>query len=376
MLRASRLSCLVAVFASTLAVSAQTTPQDPPTPRPPALFGQEPEVAPPTRPRPTPVGLDRQQGDQLRSAWSRISQQPFQGFPVFPAKLSQYGSYPLANGANGQLPFLPTLPPNEPEVANWPSWVRLRERAALPFTAEHVLLVRNADRVWWRKNANAAFVPLFFHDKIEVAGVGAEVQVRQTGEFELVLHDSGRVIALGPTELAVTASDPTKVTLDVRSFTKLRVYGNRREHAFRLPNGSTLTLPAAAEDTELPGSTLVLLDRAEEPGWFGGRATVFNAGPRDVTIADALATTTLAPGHRLTIFLRQPGNPIPAALDAGDATAKRDGAAITLQDADGGAVSWCGARFTLGAGGTVRFDPMLGSPFDPREPAAKSGERQ
>jgi len=371
------LPCVVLLFGGLLPAGSQfpqfpqqpQQPQDPTAPRPPAAFGQQPAGTEPVPPRPQTPAIDRQQRDRLDSAWSQLSQQPFQGFPVFPSKLSQYGAYPLPNAAGGQIPFLLSLPPSEPEVANWPSWVRLREREPLPFKPENVLIVRNADRVWWRKNASMAFVPLFFHAKLEVAGVGAEVQVRQSGEFELLLHDSGHVIAMGPTELAVTASDATKVAIDVRSFTRLRLHGNRREHAFRLPNGSMLTLPAVPEDTDTPGSIVVLLDRVEEPGWFGGRANVFNAGPRDVTLTDALGTTTLPPGHRLGIFLRQPGAPIPAALDAGDAIARREGPAIHLQDTDGGAVSWSGARFTLGAGGAVRFDPLLGSPFDPPAPA-------
>lgn len=362
-----------AAFAA-LAPAQQPQPQQQPSAQPtvPPLFGSYPQPALQEPQRPRNPGVDPLPADRMEPSWNRLLQTPaaFQGFPVFPSRLSGYGAYPSAGAA--LLPLVTPLAGESAEqVADWPSWLRLRGRVPLPYRPDTALLVRHSDRVWWRANADDAFVPLYFHDKISAIAAGAEVQVHQTGEFELLLHDSGRVMAQGPTQLRVAELGATEVKLEVRELTRLRVFGYRRVHSLRLPDGATLSLPAEVPEGEIGGPTQVLIERADEPGWFGGRAFLFNAGPRDVTLAGPLGTTKVPAGHRVTFFLQPPATPVAGGVDLGQAAASRDGAVLQVDATIAGDVSWCGARFHLPAGSAMRFDPIQGSPFDPPMEAAQ-----
>ena len=366
-----RIACLSALLG---AAAAQQIP--PSLGTPPTTLGQDPPnmqpYLPPQPGVPPPIGLDKPSKDPFDPTWNRLDQaQRFQGFPVFPSRLSTYGTYPPAAGTGAQIPFVPSLPPVDPDVADWPSWTRLRARTGVPFTFDRAMLVRHADRVWWRKNRDLAFIPLYFYDKIGSIGVGGEVQVRHAGEFELLLFDSGRLVAQGPTDLRLAESTTTNVHVEVREFTRLRLQGSKREHTFTLPDGSRLTIPVNPPDAEVGGPTLVVLDRPAEPGWFEGRATVFNVGPRDVVFANSLGTTTIQPGHRLVMFLTPPVAPMSADVDAGTAIAVHEGDALRLEAPVAGSISWCGARIALPANGVVRLLPLQGTPFEP--PADPSG---
>ncbi len=356
---------VVGVAFAALAAAQQAQPPQQPTV--PPVFGSYPQPAPQEPARPRPPGLDPLPIDRMEPSWNRLLQTPaaFQGFPVFPSRLTGYGAYPSSPGA-ALLPLV-TPPFGEPaeQVADWPSWLRVRGRAPLPYRPDTALLVRHSDRVWWRATPEDAFVPLYFHSKISAIAAGAEVRVHQTGEFELLLHDSGRVMAQGPTQLRVAELGATEVKLEVPELTRLRVFGYRRVHSLRLPDGSTLSLPPEVPDGEIGGPTQVLLERVDEPAWFGGRAFLFNAGPRDVTLVNALGTTKIPAGHRVTLFLQPSAIPLPAGVDAGQAAASRAGPVLQVDATIAGDVSWCGARFHLPAGGAMRFDPIQGSPFDP-----------
>ena len=297
---------------------------------------------------------------------------PFQGFPVLPPRLSGYGSYPTAAGlapgaAPGAMP-VPLLPPVDEEDPGWPGWLRLRSQKPLPFASDLGLLVRHSDRVWFRLTIEDAFVPLYHHDKLTTLGVGAEVRVRQAGEFELLLHDSTRLIARGPTDIALVALSPTKVEVDMRTFTWVRLQVRGREHMIKLPDGSQLYVaddPVAAIEQ---GPALVMLRRADEPARYGGRATMFNAGGRTVVWRHAFGEAKLEPGHMLTLFLVPPAAVIPAPVVLTKASLEPDGDALRCTGEAEGRVSWCGASFDLGPGKSVRLDPVLGRPFAPPDP--------
>ncbi len=331
-----------------------------------AAYAQQP-AAPA---RPDPFGIDQRPPQPrlwLDPAWSRMPRQAeFEGFPVFPSRLSGYGAYPVpGQGDPGAIPLLPVAPPETP---GWPGWLRLRQRDALPFADDLALLVQHADRVWWRREPDDAFVPLYFHDKLRTLPVGAEIEVRQAGEFELLLHTSSRVVALGPTELRLAALTEATVEIDVRRFTRLRVQTSKRDHLFRLPNGSELRIGAVPAEGEPSGEVLVLLYRAEEPSRFGGRATLFNAGSRSVRWQDAYGTHVLPPSHRLTMFLAPVPAPIPAGLVEHGSQGAAAGVALDFPGSDGAALSWCGARFEVGPGRTLRLDPLQGAPFAAARP--------
>jgi len=342
----------------------------PVTPQPGAPQGQDPFGGSTPAPR-----------DPLDPVWvSPPAVLPFEGFPVFPSRLSGYGNYPslgpsLGRSVDGVPQGFPLLPLAGPEPPGWPGWLRLRQRQPLPFAEDLALLVQNSDRVWWRNEAEAAFVPLYFHDKLRTLKVGAEVQVRQAGEFELVLHSSTRFIAQGPTDVRIVALSATDVELDVRRFTRLRVQAMARDHLLRLPDGSQLRFAALPGEGETEGPVLVLLQRADEPSRYGGRATIFNAGARAVRWQYAFGESRLEPGQRLTMFLAPPATSIGSGLVPKGVESKPQGAALRCDGADGGTLSWCGARFEVGPGHSVRLEPLQGEPLA-RPPANGAGNQE
>ncbi len=356
-----------------------------------AVEAQQAQPTTPSVPLPDPTARQPeprqpQRLDPLNPTWVKPPAPPaFQGFPVFPSRLSGYGAYPGQGGAlpgalPGTLPSgpvnVPLLAPAEPEPPGWPRWVKLQARTPLPYAEDLGLLVRHVDRVWWRQLDEDAFVPLFFHDKFTTLGPGAQVEVRQAGEFELLLHNSTRIVAQGAGALRLVTMNETTVTVAVQSLTRLLVEAIRREHTLVMPDGSKLHIAPPAVDTEPMGPAIVLFERADEPGWLGGRATVFNAGRRDVLWQHAFGETTLAPGQRLTFFLVPPTNPVPGDLVTDGLAMQADGAALRGRASGSAHAAWCGARFTLAAGESLRFDPLQGRPFStPPAPAAPAKGR-
>lgn len=327
-------------------------------PRPPGTERPDPSRAP------SPDYRRTRDPDPLDPVWARGPVvQPFQGFPVFPSQLSGYGAhYPRAPG-DRQLPVLPSLPP-APEETGWPQWVRARGKPPLVYAADKALLVRHADRVWWKAPDEDAFVPLYFHDKLRVVAPGTAVEVRQTGDFELLLHGGGRLVSLGSAVLRVEELTADRVVLRLAALTKLRFEAGTGEHVLLLPDGSSLTIPARPAG-ELPVTAGVAIDRSSEPGWYGGRAALFNIGQRPVQWTHPCGAVTLAPGERVGLFLTPPAAAIPQALATGEATVAADGGALRCTAAADTAVSWSGARFTLPRGAALRIDPLQGRPFAP-----------
>ena len=322
----------------------------------------------------------------------------FTGFPVFPRRLQGYasqvpgyGAYPAEPGAaGGRVPLLP-LPPGEP-VNAWPEGARGLGAEPLPFAPDVALLVRDADRVWWRASPEEPFVPLFFHDKLRTLGAGAGVEVRQTGEFELLLHDSSRVAATGPTRIELVELGAGSVRLRVETLTWLRLAATARAHELTLPGGTVLRIaapaePAAAEPAApaapapapsflplplplplpageaLPAGTLIVLERASEPAWFGGRATLTNLGGTEVSVEHPGGTLALAPSHRVTLLLQPPAAFVPAGLALDGAVAAAEGEAVVCRAERAGRVGFHGAQFTLPEGASVRLEPLQGRPF-------------
>ncbi|HEB52248.1 MAG TPA: hypothetical protein ENI87_03220, partial [bacterium] len=253
-------------------------------------------------------GLPSGQGqgpDEFSSIWSTPTR-PRGGFPQFPSQLSGYGNYPLpSTGGEGavstQDPLAPIglpLPPAEPEPPGWPSWVRTAARRPLPFAVDVGLLISQGERVWHRPASGEPFVPLMFFDKFATLAVGGAVEVRRTGAFELLLHQSTRIETHGPTRLEVEALSESEVALSFEHLTWVSVQVTGRQHRLRLPDGSAIEIapppPAAGSATaglaglfgtpiaQPPQPVQLELRRADEPGWYGGRATIANLGGREV----------------------------------------------------------------------------------------------
>lgn len=342
-------------------------PQQPGQPWQPQQQQPQPLQQPQALPVPGRTSLEAmgpgwaQWREPLNPIWVRTPQAPpFAGFPVFPYRLQGYGAYPLDRQRTeaGALP----LPPGAPLEAGWPPWARTRDRPPLPFAADLALLVRHADRVWHRVAIDEPFVPAFFHDKLYTLPAGAEVDVRQSGEFELLLHDSSRMFARGPTFVTLAELTPTTVRLHLPRVTHLRFVASKREHTLVLPDSSMLRF-GAAEAGDLPFE--VQIERADEPGWLGGRATLSNLGQSDVSWQYASGQVTLPPGHRLTFFLTPPRDPAAGNLTVREGVAEPAGDAMVCRSSGDGDVRWSGARFALPAGAQLRLDPIQGRPFAP-----------
>ncbi|MCK5943674.1 MAG: hypothetical protein KAI24_16950 [Planctomycetes bacterium] len=373
---------LVAVGAARLVAQVPTQPGSPTDPSGVNQLGQPNTNLPGTMLSPqNPFGGGAQGPDEFSSIWSAPSQPKWSGFPTFPARLSGYGAYPLPvdpddpTGGGAVAP----LPAAEPEPAGWPSWVRLRARKPLPFAVDVGLLVAQHGRTWFRESDEEPFVPTMMHDKFASLPVGAEVECRGRGAFEVLLHQSTRIEAKGRTRLKAVALGEDEVTLAIGALSWLRVHVNGRTNKLVLPDGSELlvqpvevpeemqaplsgiaALFGAASIPEIAKPAMVEIERADEPSWYGGRATITNLGGREVLWRHAFGEVTLQPSQRVTLFLAPPSAPTAAALVPGDARVELDGERAVCRSVSATEVRWLGARVQVPAGAEVRIESLAG----------------
>lgn len=363
---------LVTAGAAAPGLAQLPTTQDPQNPQSPMQPGQGlfPGFV-------TPGGT----GDPLNSTWVVPARPlPFAGFPSAAAAgklpgLAGFGAYPLPGGPGaaapggllpGGLPIALLSPPID-DSKDWPRWLRAPGAKRLPYEPGQALLLRHTDRVWWKPPEEDVFVPLYHHDAVRSVVPGTSIEVRQTGEFEVLFHAGGRLLAQGPSQLRIAAMDDKHVEIALASFTKLRLQVSGREYKFLLPDGSSITSPAdvppATPDTPPDGPTALVLDRTSEPGWYGGRAALWNGGSRTVTWQHAYGTVSLAPGNRVLLFLKPPAAVVPAPFTAENVDVRPLADGVECHAAKDGAVVWSGARFRLPAGATLRLEPLQGRPF-------------
>ena len=389
--------------------AAQGTPFLPGSGQNPSGSLQNPQAQTPGAQSPagqTPEGQNNATTDPdlqgVIPVWTRPpSQRRFQGFPIFPSELPGVGAYPRTLAELSKMPIdRPVLMPSAPVPIEpgWPEWLRDADGAEIPYSAEHAVLVRSVDRVWYRPPEEEAFVPLYFYDKLRGLETGAAIQVRKVGEFEVLLHGGGRLRADGPTELRMTELSAEKIELDLAHFTRLRIEPEEREHHLRLPDGSVVIVkpqrrpvvdPAAPATPPPPAgglaallgaaaaaggsgdataeyqAALLVFERLDEPGWRSPRATLWNGGDLPVEWRHAYGTTVVPGRHRVVFFLAPAAGPIGAKLTTQRVNVVPDGAARRCEPVGDGEVTWSGAQFRLGQGTVLRLDPMLGDPFAP-----------
>jgi hypothetical protein len=318
--------------------------------------------------------------DEFTSIWSRPTPPQFAGFPIFPARLPGYGNYPLpanqaAGDPNAATPAFVPLPPAEPEPPGWPAWVRMQAKKPLPFDLTLGLLISQEGRVWHREADGEPFVPLFFYDKFAALAVGATVQSRGTAAFEVLLERTTRIETRGLTTMKLIELDAETVHVQFDELSWLRLTCIARTNRFSLPDGSTIEMAAsdaapvagliglfgmpAVADPERP--PLVEIRRVDEPGWYGGRATMVNLGGVDIIWKHAFGETRIAPNHRVTFFLSPPTAATWAGLTPGDTRLEHDGDKVTCKSTKDTEVQWCGARIQLQLGESVTFESFGGS---------------
>lgn len=331
-----------------------------------------------------PQGGQQGSPDEFSSIWSVPSAPKFSGFPMFPAQLPGYGSYPLpvnqATGGSpaGNNPFFLPLAAAEPEPVGWPSWIRTQAKKPLPFAVELGLLVRQNGRIWHRDAESDPYEPLLSHNKFASLPVGAEVETRGAASFEVLLHESARVQARGMTALKVATLDEQTVHIVFSKLSWLRVSTSTRTSRLTLPDGSTIELTAApipaagmasifgvaATPSNLPREPSVEIRRLDEPGWYGGRATVTNHGGADIIWTHAFGKTTIEPDHRVTLFLTPPTSPTSAGLQTGGTRVHRQQKSVTCTSDVATEVRWCGAKIQLPKGARVTFESLGGTFVD------------
>ncbi|HLQ37770.1 MAG TPA: hypothetical protein VK348_08215 [Planctomycetota bacterium] len=357
---AHRTAALLLAMLGQAAAQNQTGQGQQPPPTPGYQQGQQGQGA--QQPAVDPWNLDplRVNDRPFRPPDTGLS--PFQGFPTFPPNLGGYGVYPVPKILTEPPSFaggaLPSLPPGPPD---WPSWLQFRATKPMPYAPNVAVLVRITDRVWFKTAAEEAFVPCYFFDKVRPVGVGTAVQVRQSGEFELLLQDGSAFAASGPTQLLIAALDDQLVRLDLAVCTQARVRCRERAHELRLPDGSAVLVPAAPGGR---GGAELHLQRLDEPGLYGGRATLFHAGGAPVTWRTPLGDHVLASGFRVTLFLQPAPSARPVAFKGVNVDVTARGHTLVCRGRDGGGeVSWSGARVLVPAGAQLDLDPLLGDPF-------------
>ncbi|MCB9887254.1 MAG: hypothetical protein H6838_17320 [Planctomycetes bacterium] len=308
--------------------------------------------------------------DRLDPIWSQPLPQPtFQGFPSFSSNL--FGAYPKPGGVLEPGAMIPQLPKLGPSTG-WPAWVVARSKEPLPDSPELAMLVRHSDRVWRRERADEPFTPLYHYDRLGTLRDGAEIEVRQTGEFEILFQDSARLVSSGPAELRIVSMTEAAVAVEVRYFTALRLLTVKREYRLVLPDGTLLVVPGDPAEGPPPGRAEVVLLRAAEGDDRPGRATVFQGGDRPARLvfaSDGSGTreAVLENGHRVTVLLqpRREGQLTDGGLDAGALVPIQKGAAVEFTGGAQATVQWSGAAFRVPPGQTLLLDPLQGRPFAP-----------
>ena len=302
-------------------------------------------------------GPYRQGWQGMESALPRFS-----GFPS-PQLLGTSGFGTGLGNVPGTHP--PRMPPPLASPARrdrWPTWLGLgADQKDAPRIDSRAILVRTADRVWVRDVGEPAFVPVPFWDKARVLQTGVMLSVLGQGQFALLLHDGGGLMASGATELTLGTLDETNADLQFRRITRLRGSAQSRLVRLRLPGGVTVEFREA--------KVSILADET--------RAKISHHDGAPIRVLGRHGVTELQPGHAIDVLLADGAEPpiVTALQTEGGVDARREGRALFADGrGNGGTVSWYGVRVTVPPGQTAKFDPLGGARFPeaaPVQPASR-----
>jgi hypothetical protein len=278
-----------------------------------------------------------------------------------------FGAYPRRAGpgegaAQPRVPVRAPRPAPEPDPEAWPVWLSPESRAGLPpASSSRAVLLRGADRVWFRDKDEPAAIPLAFHDKFRVTQAGSTVEVRDGGEFIVLLHDTTTLRFLGPGNLSILALAEEQAEFGVGWLTRLWVTSRTRELTLRLPDASTVQLQGSRIHLERDGE----------------RAMLINHGPRAVRVARAGNRQELDSGQAFEFFLAPPGREARgAALQVeGGVRIATQGRRLHASAEQDGSVSWAGTRIRLQAGASVEIDSLGAGAFPESRPASRPTTR-
>ncbi|MEZ5965825.1 MAG: hypothetical protein R3F56_18460 [Planctomycetota bacterium] len=278
----------------------------------------------------------------------------FRGFPSVTNRQG-FGAYPnypgLAPSAKIDPQAVPPVGPLRP-AGLWPSWLTLgRSDDSVRVRPDRALLVRNAERVWYRPAGEPVYVPLPFHDNVREVEAGAAVQVRtHTGEATLVFHDGATLRATGSLSVEVRILADAVAELDLHNVHRAWLDAKARPVHLRLPDASVLEVAGA----------LVYLARD------GERLTVCSYGPAGATLRSPLGTVEVPRTRQVqTLMSPLPDGWVSTVLDVdGTVRARAEGRRVAVEGGnEGGSLEWSGARVRLSPNQRATVDALAGEVF-------------
>ncbi|MHC5065092.1 MAG: hypothetical protein ACYTG5_14090 [Planctomycetota bacterium] len=285
----------------------------------------------------------------------------FQGFPNYPPSWPGFGGYPMGEGMpmpyDGieRTPSLPRSLPPRPD--DWPSWFSRSARAGEgAFLPDMALLVRSSDRVWFKAHDEVVFVPLTFYDKGRVLRVGAEVEVRHKGDYELHFHGGAYLRSRGPCRVEVQSLTANGNELKIDNYYEAWLVTRLLPLRASLPNGAVV---------EVQGNSMLRLQQEN------GIGILTHTGEGSVTYQSEVGAVDIPHAHRVRFFLKPKTSPLMSLslqLDSGLRT-ERDGRVLTVNGGEsGGTLIWGGIRISLQPGQVLRLDPLAGGGFPENNP--------
>ncbi len=272
----------------------------------------------------------------------------YEGLPTYPSNVPGYGGYPGTGKSPDEIEAgkIPGLERSPADKNRWPSWIEGgMGKQLISATPQQAVLVRTADRVWFRPPEERAFIPLVFYDRFRFMTAGSQVEVRGKGEFQLILHAGGDIRSRGPCSMTVTVMDATEVGLQLRDAAQMWIKAGLRPFRVTMPDGTELTFT----------DTLLHLERR------GDRCRVSNLGASPVRFVGSVGTGELVGLMRVRLWM-QPSLKAPLGHDfeaVGDVATTRIGQVTTVRGGTGGKVIWSGAAFKVPVGSTLEIKPLV-----------------
>jgi hypothetical protein len=261
------------------------------------------------------------------------------------SNVAGFGGYPGAGARTEDLVDEPLFLERVPVAPDrWPSWIEGGVGSEVRATPERAVLVRGVDRVWFLDPGEAAFIPLAHYDRFRFLRTGSRVEVRGSGEYEVVMHDSSTVRSLGLSALAVVHMDERELSLQIDVAQQLWLTARSRPMRVRLPDGTLIEFNLGQARLE---------DR-------GDRYRLSNEGSSAIAFTGSAGSGELLGAEQMSIWKAPPvADPVPGQLQLRGDTAMVEGSEeVSVRGGADGQVVVSGAVFDLGQGSTMVIRPL------------------